>query len=75
MRGGIEGCVIALGFQEERGGAGHLPLAMLLGLVATVFLKLCEFGGLFGAAAEEAGFLKMEVAKLAFVGEEDVRVY
>jgi hypothetical protein len=37
-------------------------------------LEGAEFGGLFFAAAGEAGFLKLEVADLLFVGDEGMRV-
>lgn len=70
MVGRIEGRVVVLGFDVELGG--HFEL-FTFPAVAFV-LEAAEFSGILFAAAMQAGFLKLEIAQLLFIGEEGLKL-
>jgi hypothetical protein len=63
---GVEGFVLLHG--NDVSLSGGFELLRLLGFA--ILLQLAQLGGLFLAAARQAGFLKLEVPELFFIFEE-----
>lgn len=70
MSGGIEGLAIFFGGEVELGGRIELAALILL----SFFLETAELGGFFLAAANEARFLQLQIAKLFFVCHVGVQI-